>query len=152
MTTHSSERQPLDLVVAGGTVVSEIKTMRADVGVLDGRIVQLGDLSNHPASRCIDARGLLVLPGGVDVHVHLSLPFGGTVSSDDFSSGSQAAAMGGTTTIFDFVSPSTGTPLADSIQAHIVSGNRDSMIDYALHMIITDVSDETLSQLPDVLD
>lgn len=151
MRSHSSKRQLMDLIITGGTVVGETEALRADVGVLNGRIAKLGDLRDHPASKYIDARGLLVLPGGIDVHVHLSLPFGGTVSSDDFSSGSQAAAMGGTTTMFDFVSPSADTLLADSIQAHIALGDRESMIDYALHMIINDVSDETLAQLPDVL-
>ena len=106
-----------DLLISGGTVVTESESGIADVGIRDGRVVAVGNFQDCSARNHIKAGGLVVMPGGIDVHVHMSLPFGGTVSSDDFGSGSRAAALGGTTTMIDFASQIPRTSLCDAIHA-----------------------------------
>jgi dihydropyrimidinase len=90
-----------DLVIQGGTLITASEQFEADLAFLDGKIAAIGtQLRGHET---VDARGQLVLPGAVDVHVHLEMPVGATVSSDDWQRGTVAAAHGGTTTVVDFV-------------------------------------------------
>src|SRR4249920_2994465 len=92
-----------DTIITGGTVVTAADTCVADVAIENGRVVALGSsLARENAKRLIDASGKYVFPGGIDVHTHLDMPFGGSTSADDFESGTIAAAHGGTTTIVDF--------------------------------------------------
>jgi len=145
-------REPdFDLLVSGGTVVTELESFIADIGIRDGRIAAIGNFQNRAAQDHINAEGLVVMPGGVDVHVHMSLPFGGTVSSDDFGSGSRAAALGGTTTMIDFASQMPETSLCEAIRTRKREADQQIYIDYALHLIINDASDRWLSQLPEAL-
>ena len=89
----------LDLIVKNGSVVTAADTYKADVGVKDGKITTLSsNLTPEPDTKVIDAKGKYVFPGGIDVHVHLQLPFSGTISADDFENGTKAAACGGVTT------------------------------------------------------
>src|SRR3989304_203612 len=104
-----------DLVIAGGTLVTAAETIRADVGVIGDTIAALGHGLTGAAR--IDATGKLVLPGGVDPHVHLDMPVGATRSSDDWETGTFAAACGGTTTVIDFVEPDLGGALAAGLAA-----------------------------------
>jgi dihydropyrimidinase len=105
----------VELIVKNGTVVTAADTFRADVGVAGGRVVQIGDALDDPGAVVVDATGRLVLPGGVDTHTHLDMPFGGTVTADDFATGTIAAACGGTTSIVDFCIPVKGQSLADAL-------------------------------------
>src|SRR3990172_1746691 len=98
-----------DLVIAGGTLVTASETIHADVGVIGDTIAALGHGLTGAAR--IDAAGKLVLPGGVDPHVHLDMPVGVTRSSDDWETGTFAAACGGATTVIDFVEPEVGGSL-----------------------------------------
>ncbi len=125
------------LLIRGGTVVSSRGMRRADVLVEDGVIAAV-EASLPPPGGCreVDAEGLLVLPGGIDPHVHLSLPAGGTVSADDFDSGSAAALAGGTTTIVDFVTPRRDEPLLAAHRARRLEAAA-SRCDLALHGTIT---------------
>ncbi|HVO95252.1 MAG TPA: amidohydrolase family protein, partial [Terriglobales bacterium] len=92
-----------DTIITNGTVVTATDTYSADVAIRGGKIAAIGkDLPRDNATRLIDAAGRLVLPGGIDVHTHLDMPFGGTTSADDFETGTRAAAFGGTTTLIDF--------------------------------------------------
>ena len=92
-----------DTIIKNGTVVTATDTCTADVAIANGKIVALGaDLPAQNATKILDATGKLVLPGGIDVHTHLDMPFGGTTSADDFETGTRAAAFGGTTTLIDF--------------------------------------------------
>src|SRR6184192_2883869 len=92
-----------DALITNGTVVTATDTYRADVAIENSRIVALGSsLPRDNATRLIDASGKYVFPGGIDVHTHLDMPFGGTTSADDFETGTIAAAHGGTTTLVDF--------------------------------------------------
>src|SRR5579871_4523740 len=92
-----------DLLITNGTVVTATDTYQADLGVEGGRITAIGArVARDNATRVIDAKDRLVMPGGIDVHTHLDMPFGGTTSADDFETGTRAAAFGGTTTLIDF--------------------------------------------------
>src|SRR5258708_29136623 len=91
------------------------------------------------ADRAIDAKGMLLMPGGVDAHTHLDMAFGGTTSSDDFETGTRAAAFGGTTTIVDFAIQARGTRMRDALDTWVKKAEGKACIDYGLHMIVTDL-------------
>src|SRR5688572_7702110 len=92
---------PYDLIVKDGTVVSASDTFIGDIGVAGGKVAAVGKLSD-PGKRVVNARGKIVIPGGIDVHTHFDMPFMGATTIDDFTSGSTAAIFGGTTSIVDF--------------------------------------------------
>jgi len=92
-----------DTIIRNGSVVTATDTYTADVAIANGKITAIGaDLPGQNATKILDASGKLILPGGIDVHTHLDMPFGGTTSADDFETGTRAAAFGGTTTLIDF--------------------------------------------------
>ena len=135
-----------DLVISGGTVVTAADTVRCDVGIRDGRIVALAaDLDG--AAEVIDATGKLVLPGGIDAHVHLAEDaFYGVKSVDDFESGTRAAAFGGTTTIVPFAQQKPDMSLRAAIQDYHAKAEGKALIDYAFHTILTDPDERLLGQ------
>lgn len=92
----------MDLLIKNGTIVTAKGSYKADVAVKDGKIAAIGKDLEVSATKVVDAKGKLVLPGAIDVHTHLAMPFGGTVSSDSYLSGTRAAACGGVTTVFDY--------------------------------------------------
>ena len=101
-----------DTIIANGSVVTATDTYVADVAIADGKISAIGkDLPRDNATKVLDAANKYVLPGGIDVHTHLDMPFGGTTSADDFETGTRAAAFGGTTTLIDFAIQYKGQPL-----------------------------------------
>jgi dihydropyrimidinase len=136
-----------DLVVRGGTVVTATDSFAADVGVDGGRVVAIAQ-ALPPGRREIDARGLLVLPGGVDVHTHLDVEVGGVRTADDFESGTAAAACGGITTICDYAWQSRGQSLGDAIGLWKSKAAGRAHIDYGFHVIASDASDATLAEIP----
>src|SRR6185295_5653654 len=103
------------------------------------------------ADRTVDATGKLVVPGGIDPHVHMNLPFGGTFSSDDFETGTAAAAWGGTTTIIDFGLQTTGEIVQDKLAARHEEAAGVAAIDYGFHMILGDVTDEALKAMDELV-
>lgn len=139
----------LDLVIKNGTVISAANSFLADIGVLDGKIVLIGDKLS--ARRSIDATGKYVIPGAVDPHVHLQMPQGAFTSSDDFRSGTIAAACGGTTSIIDFVEPEENETLLNALAARQAQADEKSVIDYGLHMTLTNAEEATLAQIPSVI-
>ena len=137
-----------DTLIQGGTIVTAADTYAADLGLADGRIVALAQqLPREAARKVISAQGLLVLPGGIDVHTHLDMPFGGTTSADDFESGTIAAAHGGTTTLIDFAIQYKGQTLRTAFDTWRKKAEGKAATDYAFHCIITDVADARLEEM-----
>ena len=134
----------LDLVIRHGTVVTGSDQYAADVGVKDGRVVALGSLGDD-AKRVVDARGMLVMPGGVDNHVHVDQPAPGVVMCDDFDTGTASAAAGGTTTIICFSWQEKGQSLA-AVTADYHRKAQKARIDYAFHLTITDPTPAVLQE------
>lgn len=142
----------MDLVVKNGTVVTATATFRADVGVSNGRIAQIGGDLDTDGARVIDAAGCYVMPGAVDVHTHLESPSFGVVTVDDFRTGTVAAACGGTTTIVDFCMQAPGQSLTDALAEWHRKAAGKAVIDYGFHTVVSDMNDsvfEELAALPD---
>ncbi|MEV6006406.1 dihydropyrimidinase [Streptomyces sp. NPDC051976] len=142
-------------VIRGGLVITASDEIHADVLVEDGRIAALAAHDSAAArswddAQVLDATGKYVIPGGVDAHTHMQLPFGGTFASDTFETGTRAAAWGGTTTIIDFAVQSVGQSLRGGLDAWHAKADAQCAIDYGFHMIVSDVNDHTLKEM-DVL-
>jgi dihydropyrimidinase len=143
----------LRTLISGGTLVSSTGAQVADVLVEDERVVAVAAPGSAPVAafaegaRRIDATGKLVLPGAVDVHTHMELPFGGTHASDTFETGTRAAAWGGTTTIVDFAVQRKGEPLRTGLEGWLARAEGNCAIDYGFHMIVSDVNDQTLKEM-----
>jgi dihydropyrimidinase len=144
----------MSVLISGGTAVSASGAVRADVLVEGERITALGQPGfaeaigwARAADRVIDATGKYVLPGGVDVHTHMEMPFGGTSSADTFETGTRAAAWGGTTTIVDFAVQPKGGSLLAALDTWHGKADRNCAIDYGFHMIVSDVNETTLKEM-----
>jgi dihydropyrimidinase len=137
-----------DTVIRNGTVVTATDTYASDVGIVGGRIVAIAkDLPTENADKVIDATHCYVMPGGIDVHTHLDMPFGGTKSADDFESGTVAAAYGGTTTLIDFAIQYKGQTLHQAFDTWMKKADGKAVIDYAFHCIITDLPEAQLQEM-----
>ncbi|MBI2390354.1 MAG: dihydropyrimidinase [Deltaproteobacteria bacterium] len=137
-------------VIKNGTVVTAIDTYAGDVWIENDKIVAItapGASTGMTADKVIDAAGKLVMPGGIDAHTHLDMPFGGTTSSDDFETGTIAAAHGGTTTLVDFAIQTKGGSLRQAVDTWHGKAEGKSAIDYGFHTIITDVNPGTLEEM-----
>jgi dihydropyrimidinase len=142
-----------DTVIQGGTVVTATDSFVADVGIKGEKIAALGqDLVSMNGSKVIDAGGKYVLPGGIDVHVHLELPFCGTVSADDFTTGTKAAAAGGVTTVIDFANQDTEKGLMEGIRKRKELADPKVCVDYSFHSIITHWNENIEAEFPEVID
>jgi dihydropyrimidinase len=138
----------MNLIIKNGTIVTAIDTYQADIGVQDGKIVQIGQELGYDASTpVVDANGRYVFPGGVDTHVHLDTPVMGTVTADDYRSGTIAAACGGTTSIVDFCFQAPGQSLADAIAGWHAKAEGKAAIDYGFHIVVADPTDAVLHEL-----
>lgn len=134
----------MQALVKNGTIVTALDRYQADILIDDGTISAIGrGLPAEQADRVYDASGKHVLPGGVDVHTHMSMPFGGTVTADDFESGTTAAAWGGTTTIVDFAIQPDDTSLPATLEQWFKKAEGKTLVDYAFHMVIRQWSDQT---------
>jgi dihydropyrimidinase len=139
-----------DLVIRGGTVATPGSFAACDVGISGGKVVQLGGALR--GNRELDASGALVLPGGIDMHVHLSLPSPPVPSEpnwvDDFASGSKAAIAGGITTFGNMTFPWPGQSLAEAIRRDLSAARRGAAVDYVLHPVLREASAERIAELP----
>ncbi len=126
-------------LIQNGTVVSAEGQQKTDVLFEGETIVQVAPGIPANGHTLIDAHGLLVMPGGVDVHTHLDMPFGGTVSADDYRTGTIAAAVGGTTTVIDFVLQSRGHTMSEALTTWLAKSAGKACIDFGLHMAVTDL-------------
>ncbi|MFG2429583.1 dihydropyrimidinase [Streptomyces sp. NPDC048590] len=136
-------------LITGGLVVTASDELHVDVLVEGGQVVALATPGSHgwTADRVIDATGKYVLPGGVDAHTHMEMPFGGTYAADTFETGTRAAAWGGTTTIVDFAIQSIGGSLQEGLDTWHAKADGKCAVDYAFHMILSDVNPSTLKEM-----
>jgi len=134
-------------LIKGGTVVTATDTTKADVLVDGETVAAVGVDLGTTADRVVDATGRYVMPGGIDVHTHMELPFGGTFSSDDFATGTAAAAWGGTTTIIDFALHDYGESLQAGLERWHAKAAAKAHIDYGFHMIVREVTEQTLADM-----
>ncbi len=142
----------MSTLIRNGTVVNADASAPADVLVEGERITEIRPaIPSSTADRVIDASGLWVMPGGIDAHTHLDMPFGGTTSSDDFETGTRAAAFGGTTTIVDFAIQARGTRMRDALDTWWKKAEGRAVIDYGLHMIVTDLGGAGLEDMDDMV-
>lgn len=140
------------LLIKNGRVVTAVDDYIADVFVEGEKITTIGKNLQLRAEQTLDAAGKLVIPGGIDPHTHLDMPFGGTVSADDFESGTRAAAHGGTTTIIDFAIQQKGKSTLEALDTWHAKAEGKTAIDYGFHMIITDLDDSRIGEMKRLAD
>ena len=146
-------------LIKNGLVITASDELRADV-LIDGETVaavattgsDVAEGWSENADTVLDATGLYVIPGGVDAHTHMQMPFGGTEASDTFETGSRAAAWGGTTTIVDFAIQSVGKSLREGLDTWHAKAEGQCAIDYAFHMILADINDASLKEMDALVD
>src|SRR5438093_12967450 len=142
-------------LITNGTIVNADGSSRADVLIARESIAAIGvDLpaSGIGADETIDAMHKYVIPGAIDVHTHMELPFGGTFAKDTFETGTRAAAFGGTTTIVDFAVQPRGGSLRQGLDAWHEKADGKACVDYGFHLIISDVRDDVLSEMDQLVD
>src|SRR6202522_740926 len=137
-----------DTIIVNGRVVTATDTFTGDLAINGGKISAVGQsLPRENAGRIIDAAGKYGFPGGIDVHTHLDMPFGGTTSADDFETGTRGAAFGGTTTLIDFAIQYKGQTLRTAFDAWMQKASGKAVCDYAFHCIITELADAQLDDM-----
>ncbi|MCL4847139.1 MAG: dihydropyrimidinase [Acidobacteria bacterium] len=140
------------ILIKHGTIVTAVDQYQGDVLIEDERITLIGERIDVDADRIVDATGKFVLPGGIDVHTHLDMPFGGTQSADDFETGTIAAAYGGTTSIIDFAIQYKGETLHHAWETWMRKADGKAVIDYGFHMIVTDLSEAVEDEMDALVD
>ena len=141
----------MSVLIKNGNIITAVDNYVADIYVEDDKIRTIGINLSADADRTIDATGKYVIPGGIDPHTHLDFPFGGTVSSDDFRTGTIAAAAGGTTSIVDFAVQQRGEALSKALDIWHGKAEGKAAIDYGFHMIILDLPDSRIPEMDDMV-
>src|SRR5438093_2006018 len=139
-------------LIRNGRIVTSVDDYEADILIEDGKVATIGKEIDVKADKKIDAKGRLVIPGGIDPHTHMELPFGGTSASDDFETGTRAAAFGGTTTIIDFAVQYKGQALNEALDVWHKKADGTTSIDYGFHLICTDLPDNRLAEMKSCID
>ncbi len=139
-------------LIKNGRIITAVDDYRADILIEDEQISVIGKTLDIEADKTIDASGKLVIPGGIDPHTHMELPFGGTEASDDFFTGTRAAAFGGTTTIIDFAVQYKGQSLTEAVDNWHAKAEGRTAIDYGFHLITTELEDERVPELHKLMD
>ena len=143
----------MDLLIKNGTIITETESFLGDIGIDKGKIVCIGKNLELEANQIVDAKNKYVLPGAIDAHTHLAMPFGGTVSADSYLSGTRAAACGGVTTVFDDPMQRKGSTILGTVNTRMEICDPEACVDYAFHCIITDLNDGTiLDEFQDAVD
>ncbi len=139
-------------LIKNGTVVTASDISRADILIEDEKIIALEANCTSATDLTFDAAGKLVFPGAIDVHTHLDMPFGGTVTADDFTTGTVAAAAGGTTCIVDYAIQTPGKSLQDALDAWHKKADGKCAIDYGFHVAVTDLNDDVMAEMPALIE
>jgi dihydropyrimidinase len=142
----------MNTLIRNGRIVTAVDDYKADILIEDEVVSVIGAKLEMEADRVIDAAGKLVIPGGIDPHTHMELPFGGTEASDDFRTGTIAAAFGGTTTIIDFAVQYKGQSLTEGLDRWHAKAEGKTAIDYGFHLITTDLEDERVPEMHRLMD
>jgi dihydropyrimidinase len=137
----------MSILIKNGRIVTSADDYFADVFIEGEKVTTIGKDLRLAADETIDAKGKLVIPGGIDPHTHMDMPFGGTTSADDFDTGTLAAAFGGTTCLIDFAIQTKGRSTLEGLDTWHAKAEGKAHIDYAFHMIITDMPDERLGEM-----
>ncbi len=141
----------MSTLIKNGRIITAEQDYFADIYIEEEKITTIGKNLNINADNILDAKGKYVIPGGIDVHTHLDMPFGGTTSCDDFENGTRAAAFGGTTSIIDFAIQSKGMKMREALDIWWKKAEGKATTDYGLHMIITDLPDAHLEDMNDMV-
>ncbi|MCI0485981.1 MAG: dihydropyrimidinase [Blastocatellia bacterium] len=142
----------MKILIKNGRIVTAVDDYFADILIEDGKVALIGRKLDMEADKIIDASARLVIPGGIDPHTHMELPFGGTFASDDFRTGTIAAAHGGTTTIIDFAVQYHGQSLIEAVDNWHAKAEGKTAIDYGFHLITTDLPDERIPEMRRLID
>jgi dihydropyrimidinase len=142
----------MEFIVKNARIVTSSDTFESDIGVENGKISAISRHIETTGAKTYDARGKIVVPGAIDGHTHMELPFMGTTSADDFYTGTVAAACGGTTTIIDFVLPKQGQTILDALSEYRAKADSKVVIDYSLHMIFKDQNLDDMDQIPRIVE
>jgi dihydropyrimidinase len=140
----------MSTLIRNGRIITAEQDYVADIFIEKEKITTIGAGLKAEAGTVIDAAGKYVIPGGVDAHTHMDMPFGGTVSSDDFGTGTRAAAFGGTTCLIDFAIQGKGTKIREALDTWWKKGEK-AAVDYGLHMIITDLPEAHLEDMNEMV-
>ena len=140
----------MSTLIKNGRIITAEQDYTADIYIEKDTITTIGVSLTMHADTTIDAKGKYVIPGGVDVHTHMDMPFGGTTSSDDFETGTRAAAFGGTTCLIDFAIQSKGTRMRDALDVWWKKGEQ-ATVDFGLHMIVTDLPEAHLEDMNEMV-
>src|SRR3979490_1670650 len=138
-------------LITNAHIVTATDNYHADILIEDEVVSVIGAKLDMEADVTIDASGKLVIPGGIDPHTHMELPFGGTSSSDDFQTGTIAAAFGGTTTIIDFAVQYKSQSLLEAVDVWHKKAEGKTAVDYSFHLICTDLPDHRLPEFKDCI-
>ncbi|MCE1188273.1 MAG: amidohydrolase family protein, partial [Ignavibacteria bacterium] len=141
----------MSLLIQNGRIITAEHDYIADIFIKNETISLIGEKLDITADKVINAKNKLVIPGGIDVHTHLDMPLGATSSSDDFETGTIAAAYGGTTCIIDYATQSRGQSMVEALDIWHKKAEGKAIIDYGFHMIITDLSGYHLNELSDMV-
>jgi dihydropyrimidinase len=141
----------MSTLIKNGRIITAEQDYTADIFIEKETVSLIGKDLNIEADAVLDATGKYVIPGGIDVHTHLDMPFGGTTSADDFETGTKAAAYGGTTSLIDFAIQTKGKSLREGFETWMQKAEGKAAIDYSFHMIITDLPDSRLPEINEMV-
>ena len=137
----------MSVLIKNGRVITAVDDYLADIFIKNETVTLIGEKLDIEADEVIDASGKYLIPGGLDPHTHLDMPFGGTTSADDFETGTRAAAHGGTTTLIDFAIQSKGHSTLEALDTWHAKADGKTAIDYGFHMIVTDLEDNRVHEM-----
>jgi dihydropyrimidinase len=142
----------MSILIKNGRIITAADDYVADIFIENDKVTTIGKNLNVAADQTIDASGKLVIPGGIDPHVHLDMPFMGTYSSDNYETGTRAALFGGTTTVIDFILQTQGKSLHDALKEWKGRSDGNAVGDYSFHMAVTDFNENTKTEIKDMIE